>query len=63
MAYTQTRNIPPMKDISASAYEMQVRHPQELTDTSFETVDDDWELEANSRSRTPDNRYSPGRAL
>lgn len=65
MTYTQVHNNPPMQSIPASSYEMQVRHPQDLTNASYRTADEDedWELEPNSGSRTPDSRYSPGQAL
>jgi phospholipid-translocating ATPase len=63
MAYAQPRSTPPMQNMPTPSYEMQVRHPPELTNASYQTADEDWELEPNSRSRTPDDRYSPGQAL
>jgi len=63
VAYTQARSTSLMQNTPASSYEMQVRHTQELPNISYQTADEDWELEPRSRSRTPDNRYSPGQAL
>jgi hypothetical protein len=63
MASTQERSTTPMQNIPASSYEMQVRHTQGLTDISYQTADEDWQLEPISRSRTPDSRYPPGQAL
>lgn len=63
MAHAQAHNIPPMLNIPASSYEMQVRHRQELTNASYRTADEDWQLEPASGSRTPDSRYTPGQAL
>lgn len=66
VGYPQARSTSPkqaMQNVPASSYEMQVRHHQELTNASYQTADEDWELEPRSRSHTPDNRFSPGQAL
>jgi hypothetical protein len=52
-----TQNMP------ASSYEMQIRHQQEQTNSSFRTADEDWDDEPRSGTRTPDDRYTPGQAL
>jgi len=64
--YAQTHNTPPRQtaqNVPAPSYEMQVRHQQELTNTSYRTADEDWDDEPRSAPRTPDNRYTPGQAL
>lgn len=66
VGYTQTSSISPrqpMQNMPASSYEMEIRHQQELTNTSYRTADDDWDDEPRSRSRTPDNRDTLGQAL
>lgn len=51
-----TQNMP-------SSYEMQVRHQQEQTNSSFRTADEEWDDEPRSGARTLDDRYTPGQAL
>ena len=66
VAYTQARSTPPnqtTQSMPVSSYEMQVRQPQEPTDNPYQAADDDWELEPRSRSLTPDDRHTPGRAI
>lgn len=66
--YTQARSTSQSpkratQNTLASSYEMQIRHLQEPTHSSFRTADEDWDDEPRSRARTPDDRYTPGQAL
>lgn len=66
VGYVQAHSTSPRQTtqiMPASSYEMQVRHQQELTSASYRTADEEWDDEPRSRSRTPDNRYTPGQAL
>ena len=63
---TQPFNSSPkqtMQNLPVSSYEMQARHNQELTNTSYHTVDDDWGDESGSGSQTPGHRHIQGQAL